>query len=90
MSVGTKKVRVSLNGPEQECLRAIHHIICTKHSLPSLEVLAQILDSPTARVRVLVNALERKQMTDSVTCSAISLSYLGIQTLEELGLPIAW
>ena len=90
MSVGTKKARLSLTQPEQECLRAIHHIICTKRSLPSIEGLAQVLNLSTERTRVLLNALERKQLTDSVTVSAISLSCLGIQTLEELGLPIAW
>ena len=90
MSVGTRKVRVSLTQPEQQCLRAIHHVICTERSLPSIKILAQVLDLPTARTRVLLNALERKQLTDSITTSAISLSCLGIQTLEELGLPITW
>jgi hypothetical protein len=90
VSVGTKKARVSLTQPEQECLCAIHHIICTKRSLPSLEVLAQVLNLPAARIRVLLNALGRKQLIDSVTASAVSLSCLGIQTLEELGLHISW
>ena len=90
MSVGTKKARLPLTQAEQECLRAIHHIICTRRSMPSIEALTQVLSLPTARTRMLLKALERKQLTDSVISSAISLSCLGIQTLEELGLPIAW
>jgi hypothetical protein len=89
MSYATRR-RMELSSPlthsEQECMRAIHHVICTRHILPSLEDLSREVATDSSRLQGVLCALQRKRMVERSERS-IALTGQGIQLLEQQGLP---
>jgi hypothetical protein len=90
MSYATRR-RMELSSPlthsEQECMRAIHRVICTRHALPGLEDLSREVATSSSRLQTVLCALQRKRMVERSNGS-IALTYQGIQLLEEQGLPV--